>query len=186
MSSGVHVDKAKMDASIRESVAILKDIDPVLQRQATKDLKRAADAIVQDARTRIPDVPTGVRRGKAKWGKWSGTRDWDAAKARSGVKIQFRNTRKNSDTQRPLLSITQANPAGAIWDIAGRSGAFTKGKQGAAFNKVLNPGRPSRGVWPAAESKMSEVDQSLEEALRNMESLINDRLGATGSLLARM
>ena len=186
MSTGVHVDKAKMDSSIRESISILKDIDPALQRQATKDLKRAADAIVQDARSRIPNVPTGVRRGKANWGKWDGTRDWDAAKARSGVKIQFRNTRKNSDTQRPLLSVTQANAAGAIWDIAGRSGAFTKGPRGEAFNKRLAPGRPSRGVWPATESKMGEVDQGLEEALRNMEAMINDRLGATGSLLARM
>ena len=186
MAGGLHVDKAKMDASIRESIAILKDIDPVLQRQATKDLKRAADAIVQDARSRIPDVPTGVRRGKAKWGKWNGTRDWDASKARSGIKTQFRNTRKKTENQRPLLSIVQANAAGAIWDIAGSSGAYTRGKQGAAFNKALNPGRASRAMWPAAEAKMADVNQSLEEALKNMEAEINNRLGATGSLLARM
>lgn len=175
---------AELDASIRHAVDMLKLIDPTLMRAAVKPLKVAANIVATDARSRIPDVPTGVApSGRPRWGKWGGSSDksWDTGKARSGIKVQFRASRKNSEMQRPLVSIVETNPAGAVADMAGSSGSATKGAQGLAFNARLG-GNRSRYMWPAMESKMTDVDAALEVAVREMESTINARLGGFSGL----
>ena len=48
--------------SIRDTMRVLKEIDPALQREAVKNVKKAAESVVLEARSRIPNVPTGTSR----------------------------------------------------------------------------------------------------------------------------
>ena len=163
---------------IRETMAVLKQIDPTLQRQAVKNVKNAAESVVQEARGRIPAVPTGVRRGRPNWNRWSG-RDWDPAQVRRGIKTRVRATRGKGPYDRPLVSIIQSSAAGAIFDMAGKTGQFTRSAQGQAFNRALSAysGRPSRSMWPALEAKIDEVNRAMDEAVKEMEHEVNARLG---------
>jgi hypothetical protein len=167
--------------SIRRTVLILKDIDPALGRAANKTMKKAAEPMVQDARSRIPEVPTGVRRGNPNWKTWGGSSDrsWSASVVRRGIvsKVNVRKGRGAHD--RVLLSMIQRNAAGAIFDYAGASGAYTQGVRGAMFNRALTRhGSPSRSMWPAAEAKLPMVMSGLDAAVSDMEKEINARLGA--------
>lgn len=163
---------------IRETMAILKQIDPTLQRQAVKNVKVAAEAVVQEARGKIPQVATGVRRGRPNWNRWQG-RDWDPAQVRRGIKARARATRGRGKYDRPLVSVVQSNAAGAIFDMAGKTGKFTRGPQGEGFNRALSAfnGRASRSMWPALEAKIDEVNRAMDEAVKEMEHEVNARLG---------
>jgi hypothetical protein len=166
--------------SIRRTVLILKEIDPALGRAANKTIKKAAEPMIQDARSRIPEVPTGTSpTGRPNWGEWSGGRSWSSSTARRGIvsKVNVRKGRGAND--RVLFSIIQRDAAGAIFDVAGSSGAATRGVRGAAFNNALSRhGGASRSMWPAAEAKMSMVMSGIDEAVSDMEKEINARLGA--------
>jgi hypothetical protein len=174
----------QLSASVRAAVETLKLIDPELVKAATKTMKGAAEIIASDARSRIPDVPTGTSStGRPHWGRWGGTRDWDAGAARRGIKTQYRGTRKNKAYQKPLISIVQSNPAGAIYDMAGKAGKYKNAQIGGKFVGSMS-GKPSRTMWPAQEAKISEVNSAMESAQREMEQTINARLGKFGSSMA--
>jgi hypothetical protein len=168
--------------SIRRTVLILKDIDPALGRAANKSMKKAAEPMVQDARSRIPEVPTGTSpTGRPNWGTWGGSSDrsWSASAAKRGIvsKVNVRKGRGAHD--RVLFSMIQRSAAGAIFDYAGSSGSRTKGPRGAAFNSALSRhGGASRSMWPAAEAKLPMVMSGLDAAVSDMEKEINARLGA--------
>jgi hypothetical protein len=170
--------------SIRRTVLILKDIDPALGRAANKTMKKAAEPMVQEARSNIPEVPTGTSKsGRPYWGTWGGSSDrsWSASAAKRGIvsKVNVRKGRGAHD--RVLLSMIQRNAAGAIFDYAGASGAYTVGARGSAFTGSrglgLN-GKPSRSMWRAAEAKLPMVMSGLDAAVGDMEKEINARLGA--------
>jgi len=183
----VEIDQKRLAASIHDCVVTLKLIDPELVKAAQKTMKGAAELIVQDARSRIPDVPTGTSpTGRPNWGSWGGTSDksWNAGKVRRGVRSQFRAPRQNRPGQRPIISVVQTSPAGAVYDMAGKTGRYIKDARiGNAFIGSL-AGGASRTMWPAAESKMSETLAAMDAARVEMESEINSRLGKFGSGLA--
>jgi hypothetical protein len=163
---------------IRETMAVLKQIDPTLQRQAVKNVKIAAESIVQDARSRIPAIPTGTTRGRPNWNQWTGNRSWNPSEVRRGIKSRVRATRGRGQYDRPLVSVVQSSAAGAIYDMAGKTRKFTRGPQGEAFNRALSRNGPaSRSMWPALEAKIDEVNRSMDEAVKEMEHEINARLG---------
>jgi hypothetical protein len=169
--------------SIRDTMRVLKQIDPTLQRKSANTLKRATVSIIQDARSRIPEVPTGAQRGKPNWNTWvtKSDKSWSASKARRGIKAQVRVGKSSNRNQRPLLKIGQWDPAGAVFDMAGKTGKYTRGRRGAAFNRAL-PGRASRTMWPAAEARIGEVNAAIEAARDEMEKEINARLGSFAGL----
>ena len=73
--------------------------------------------------------------------------------------------------------------AGAIFDMAGKTRAYTNGPRGEAFNRALGRnGRASRSMWPALEAKIGEVNTAMDNAVRDMERDINARLGASSGI----
>ena len=183
----VEIDKKRLEASIHAAIVTIKLIDPTLVKVAQKQMKAAGEIIAQDARSRIPDVPTGVSRtGRPHWGKWGGTSDrtWNAATARRGIKTRYRAPRKDRPSERPIISVVQENAAGAVYDMAGKNWKYVKNEKIAAgFIGAMNRS-PSRTMWPAAEANMSSVLAAMDAARVEMESEINSRLGKFGSGLA--
>lgn len=170
--------------SIRDTMRVLKEIDPALQREAVKNVKKAAESVVLEARSRIPSVPTGTSRsGKPNWGQWAGGRSWSESDAKRGIKTRVRATKGKGQYDRPLVSVVQTSAAGAIFDMAGKTRAYTKGPRGEAFNRALGRnGRASRSMWPALEAKIGEVNTAMDNAVRDMERDINARLGASSGI----
>jgi hypothetical protein len=163
---------------LRETMVELRQADPVLYKKARTGMRKAVAPIVDDARKRIPNVPTGTRsNGKAAWGAWSKA-PWDQGAARKGVAAKISLKKENKKGQINLLVVVQKSAAGAVFDIAGKTSAHTKGARGAAFNRALSNrgGSASRSMWPAANSKMSEIDAAVKETIRLMEHDLNQAL----------
>ena len=174
----IRVDKAEFNRSLAETLRVLKDIDPVLEREARKTLKRAAQGEVPGG------PPTGVSRtGRWNWGTWSGSRDWVPSNVKRGIKVRIRTRGTGRRDQRQIVAIVQGSAAGAVFDMAGRAGNY-KGPQGRAFVDAMNRhGRASRTMWPAYEAKAADVDAAMIDAVNNMANEINGRLGRSGAMI---
>jgi len=166
---------------LRETMVELRDVNPKLYAKARRGMRKAVEPIVNDARGRVPSVPTGKRKsGQPAWGKWEkGTsKTWDQASVEKGIGAKISLKKVNKKGQVNLLVVVQKSAAGAVFDYAGKTGSHTKGAQGAAFNRALTGHNraASRYMWPAANSKMSEIDAAVKETIRLMEHDLNQAL----------
>ena len=166
---------------IRETMIELRDINPKLYAKARRGMRKAVEPIVNDARRRVPSVPSGARKnGRPAWGNWTNgsNKTWDQAAVGKGIAPKISLKKVNKKGQVNLLIIVQKSAAGAIFDYAGKTGASTTGAQGAAFNRALTGHNraASRYMWPAANSKMSEIDAAVKETIRLMEHDLNQAL----------
>ena len=141
---------------VKETIKALRRIDPELRKEfnakykdAVSPMTNAAKAIYDDQR-----FPSGTKRTWAPGGRK--IFPLTAAKAKTGVKPKI-NTSYRGGT---ALYVMQANPAAAVFDIAGRSTGL-----GAAFSAKF--GRdPSRVMWPVAERQEKQVKKNVEELVK--------------------
>ena len=141
---------------VKETIKALRRIDPELRKEfnakykdAVSPMTNAAKAIYDDQR-----FPSGTKRTWAPGGRK--IFPLTAAKAKTGVKPKI-NTAYRGGT---ALYVMQANPAAAVFDIAGRSTGL-----GAAFSAKF--GRdPSRVMWPVAERHEKQVKKNVEELVK--------------------
>ena len=141
---------------VKETIKALRRIDPELRKEfnakykdAVSPMTNAAKAIYDDQR-----FPSGTKRTWAPGGRK--IFPLTAAKAKTGVKPKI-NTSYRGGT---ALYVMQANPAAAVFDIAGRSTGL-----GAAFSAKF--GRdPSRVMWPVAERHEKQVKNNVEELVK--------------------
>lgn len=141
---------------VKETIKALRRIDPELRKEfnakykdAVSPMTNAAKAIYDDQR-----FPSGTKRTWAPGGRK--IFPLTAAKAKTGVKPKI-NTSYRGGT---ALYVMQANPAAAVFDIAGRSTGL-----GAAFSAKF--GRdPSRVMWPVAERHEKQVKKNVEELVK--------------------
>ena len=163
---------------IRETMITLRQYNKVLFLEAKRNMRNAVKPVIEDARNRIPDVPTGRRKnGAPAWQKWKGSKDWDVGAARKGVSSRISIKAPNKRTgQIDLLAIVERNPAAAVLDMAGKAGKYKEPKaRGEAFVRAMHKG-PSRFMWPAAEAKMHEIEAGVKEAVKKMERDLNEQL----------
>ena len=141
---------------VKDTIKALRRINPELRKEfnakykdAVSPMTNAAKAIYDDQR-----FPSGTKRTWAPGGRK--IFPLTAAKAKTGVKPKI-NTSYRGGT---ALYVMQANPAAAVFDIAGRSTGL-----GAAFSAKF--GRdPSRVMWPVAERHEKQVKKNVEELVK--------------------
>lgn len=173
MASSTHI--RGLDSSLRK----LKEIDPKLEREAKKNLRRDVKVIVDDARRRIPGDPplsrwVAPKGGGSTDGRYGASRMpvWNSADARRRIGVSIRRTKVRGFTGRRLLiAVRQGSASGAVFDIAGR-------KSGNQFGANLSSkfGGASRSMWPAAEAHMQDVHNSIIRTVREVEKQINAEL----------
>ena len=141
---------------VKETIKALRRIDPELRKEfnakykdAVSPMTNAAKAIYDDQR-----FPSGTKRTWAPGGRK--IFPLTAAKAKTGVKPKI-NTAYRGGT---ALYVMQANPAAAVFDIAGRSTGL-----GAAFSAKFGR-NPSRVMWPVAERQEKQVKKNVEELVK--------------------
>ncbi len=130
---------------------------------------------------------TGMRRGSLIAG-----RDvrWGKQKARRGIKFKLGGPRKSTRKGKAfrMFSLIQADPAGSIYDMAGKKGgAYNPEKQFEenllakdAPHQRAQPGRPNKGpsryMWPGAWFYLPQLEDRMTKMVHDLERKINKQL----------
>lgn len=164
---------------VKELLAELKNLDPLLRKETVKEIKAPAKVIVATAKSL---VPTG--RPARRW--VGGTRTdgkfprWDSGKAKAGIKLKFGGRIARQSREWPLVSIIQSDPGGAVYDMAGKSGGNGTRQSQVFLANLRMHGKPSRTVWPAVERHNPDVTAAITAAVRNAEKELYRRTATKG------
>lgn len=162
MLKGVDIDTDGIGVLVR----YLRKVEPDLAKQLPKEMRHVAKPIVTRARELVPQ-PTALTN----WGKWTlarssgGDRAW-TKKARTGIVAQTDVRALGPQGQINLLSIVQKDPAGAIYENAGRHPQADSAR-GRAFIRNLNNkhGQSPRTLWPAVEENLVYLNRELQDVI---------------------
>ena len=171
---------------IKEDLKTLNKLAPDLRRQITKDYRALMQPTISDARNNLPaGIGQTVMRGFGR--KWRHIFPWDKAVANRNitVKIDTRRARKRNidkGAQYETLSaflIQQKNPAGIVFDIAGRGGksTSTQKRKGVTYdwnNTLIENmdrvfGKASRSMWPAVENNTDNIESAIRNITEDVE-----------------
>jgi hypothetical protein len=171
---------------IKEDLKTLNKLAPDLRRDITKNYRALMQPTISDARSNLPSgIGQTVMRGFGR--KWRHIFPWDKAIANRSitVKIDTRRARKRNmekGAQYETLSafvIQQKNPAGIVFDIAGRGGKSSssqKRKTGTFdWNNTLIEnmektfGKASRSMWPAVEKNTENIESAIKNITEEVE-----------------
>jgi hypothetical protein len=150
------VAKTSEITGVKETIKALRRIDPELRKEFNTNYGRAVSPMTNAAKALYDDkrFPSGTKRTWAPNGRK--IFPLTAAKAKTGVKPKI-NTSYRGGT---ALYVMQANPAAAVFDIAGIGNGL-----GSAFSARF--GRdPSRVMWPVAERHEKQVKKNVEELVK--------------------
>jgi hypothetical protein len=161
---GVDIDTDGIGVLVR----YLRKVEPDLAKQLPKEMRHVAKPIVTRARELVPQ-PTALTN----WGKWTlarssgGDRAW-TKKATTGIVAQTDVRALGPQGQINLLSIAQKDPAGAIYENAGRrrEGDIHSKNAGDRFVAALNAKSTApRTLWPAVEENLFYLNRELQDVI---------------------
>jgi hypothetical protein len=119
-----------MPTEVKGALALrkaLKQFEPDLAKETTKEIAKFLKPLVRDARGFLPsnsDVPSGwLKRDNAK-GRWA-QRYYDQAEARRGIGYKTSPSKPNRNGFVSLASVFNKGAAGAIYETAGRKSGIT-------------------------------------------------------------
>lgn len=143
----------------KDVLKALKDLDPELRKETQAEMRRAVAPMQAAARDYVPSKPplSGWRAtGRLAW----------TNKARTGIKTRIGGRYSKTANSWPLVTLIQSDPAGSVFDIAGRSSSG-RDPRGQNLIAVLNAryGRASRSMWRAAEKTLPEVQDAVIAAV---------------------
>ena len=161
---------------VADAIRTLGRVDKELKKELVKSMKKAADPLVNEARSLVPTA-----KPLTNWYGWKG--GYVPGKVKRGIKVSQRNTaqRTRSGQQQEkikLLALVQTNAAGAIYYMAGKAGGAGKGSENAArgqamIRKLDESRTASRTLWPAAEKRLGDVQDAVIAAITDVEDTIN-------------
>jgi hypothetical protein len=170
---------------IQETMKALKEIEPAYTKQIRKDIKNAGAPVLNAARSLIPTSPplSGMARGNLIRGR-AGTK-WSSDGASKGFIIKTNKsgqrartvTFKSGETvdfkARPyqLLTLTQRDAAGSIWDHAGRR---TKGRF--VTNLQMQGSYDPRAAEPGVEAARPAVENEVLAIVDKVMKVTNTKL----------
>ena len=154
---------------LKEAAKTLRQIDPEMRKVFNKNVREIARPVTEAAKAKYDEsrIPSGTRRSWQQRGRT--IFPFVASRARSGVRVKI-DTRSRS---RSAIKIVQANPAAAIYEMAGK-----RGSNGLARAFDSKGPTPARVMWPAAELHLPQVQDNLVEYLKEVEDTINRELSA--------
>ena len=172
-----------------DALKTLGKMNPVLRREAVKNLKNDVKPIVSAIKAGMPKAPlsnwvapkqSSARRGRIEAGRSGaeGLPYWQHGKAKGGVRASVKKQGKRGmKGKQILISVRSTNGAAEAFDMAGKT---TPGNR---LDRSLNKkgyGNPSRLMWPTVERHKPQVVASIERSIVNMSSIINQELKLRG------
>ena len=172
---------------IKEDLKRLNKLAPDLRRDITKSYRAFMAPTIADARSNLP-AGIGQTQMRGFNRKWRHIMPWDKAVANRGitVKIDTRRARKKNlqngvqyETVGAFI-IQQKNPAGIVFDIAGRGGRSTSSqtRKGIKYdwnNTLIEnlaktfPTNPSRTMYPATEKNKDNIEAAIKNITEQVE-----------------
>jgi len=185
---------------LRDALRVIGQFDKTLRREFTKDFRKAAQPIVDDAKRRVPTEPplSGWERN------WRGAPLWTGSRERTRIKTQVDTRRSKPRLGASLMNkqvvgavavvagggkgtgrVSQGRGL-AIFDMAGRGNSDVT-PQGRQMITGLNDkhGKASRAMWPAAEDKLPQVTNNAEQIVRHAVNEANRLLRANPTVRVR-
>lgn len=151
---------------LRGALRDLGKLEPELRKTLQKDFRTALNVVRDDARRAMPaSAPlSGMAHG--------GRTGWSRKAATSiTVKTSGRNRRRRELT---IAALALTNPAGSIYDMAGRASAG-RTPQGRAMIAALG-GHPSRVMWPTVEKNENAIELAVRTLTMSVERELNRSL----------
>jgi hypothetical protein len=172
---------------IKEDLKRLNKLAPDLRRDITKSYRAFMAPVIADAKSNLP-AGIGQTQMRGFNRKWRNIMPWDKAVANRGitVKIDTRKARKKNlqngvqyETVGAFI-IQQKNPAGIVFDIAGRGGRSTSSQTRNGFKYDWNntlienlaktfPTNPSRTMYPAVEKNKDNIEAAIKNITEQVE-----------------
>ena len=137
----------------KDAIKALRNIDPELRKQFTRDAKAIVAPIVDAGKNAYPQTLLSgmerpwTQRGNKKF-------PYTQASAKRGVKHKVDTSRKAVS----VIKVQQTDPAATIIEFAGKNA----NPLGTALNKF---GRVARFLWPVAEQKLPQVQAEMEKSV---------------------
>lgn len=119
-----------------ETVALLKKFDKDSLKIMNKEIYQVLKVTQMDARSQVPNNPPS---GLSNWGKTSGgawaSREYTPNGVRMGIKTKIDRQRVKGMWTSRTAFITQSDPAGAIYETAGRKNPHGQPTASRLYNK---------------------------------------------------
>ena len=183
----------KPDADIQKALKAIKKVQPELIKQMKKDMRKEAQPAIKSIKSYLPwldpDVEpfnnsndSNITKGELIRGRGGKTR-WRKTDILRGIRVKFDGPNRKARmgrTQYAIMSIYQANPAGAIYDQAGSKSPQTVfntnlAKEDKAHKDGERKGKKggSRYMWPGAESHLPKLIEAAERILTGVTTKFN-------------
>ena len=157
----------------------LKQFEPDLAKETTKQIASFLKPVVRDARGFMPsnaDVPSGwLQRPSAK-GRWS-TRFYDQATAKRGIGYKTSPSKPNRNGFVALASVNSKNIGAIIYEWAGRTSGITGNfspKLGGQL-KGKNKGMTGRALFRAYAEDEGKARSNVIKAIEASAKKLNAR-----------
>jgi len=168
-----------------ETVRALRQFDPAALKEMNKTIYAALKIAQVDARQLAPAVtPLSGWAKPAKSGKWSRL-TFVAKPVKMGIKTKIDRARKRGTWTSKAYLLINSNPAGAIYETAGRKNPQGKNAQGARFIQAITAqsgvtvrGKQGRIAYKAVEDNREEIVAKSNAAIAKAEAVVNAKLAS--------
>lgn len=169
---------------LEQTIRDLKQFNPAALKIMNKEIYQVMKKIQVDARQLMPEAsPLGNWGKPPKEGTEWARIQFNPRAARMGVKTKIERQRRKGDvTSRAYLMINN-DPAGAIYETAGRRNPNGKTAQGAAFIRAIQAdsnvtvrGKQGRVVYKAVEDRKAYTMNELRDAVDKGVAALNRKL----------
>lgn len=113
---------------LKETLRALDKMDSRTRLAVRRELTRASYEIASLARSYVD--PEGL----SGWGKWKG--GYNPGAIASGIQVRDGSMKTNGTREYNIIGVSNTNPAGAIWEVAGRKTDGKKPKKGRRRQRV--------------------------------------------------
>lgn len=152
---------------VREVIAELRKVDTELRKETVAAMKTAAQPLQSTARALTPSTPPLSRMANQ-----GGSVQAYSRKAVTGITIRYGGKFSRASQTWPLLRLQQKDPAGSVFDMAGRRNPSSQ----LAQNLTSRYGPPSRAMWRAADQNLATVQQGVAKAVDTAAATVNRRI----------
>jgi hypothetical protein len=158
--------------NLPRTIGAIRRLDAEFAKELNRDIAAIGRPVRDRARSFVPSSPPlsnwqPRRRGQAEQPAYPWTKQ-----ARTGI-VTGRSGKPGS-----IVVIKQKNAAGAVFDMAGKTGASTRTSQGEAFNRNLRRryGPASRSMWKAAQLERFRTELAVGDVIAKAERRLTGEL----------
>ncbi len=166
-----------------ETVRALRQFDPDALKEMNKTIYAALKIAQVDARELAPVItPLSGWAKPVKSGKW-GRLTFKSKAVKIGIRTKIDRARKRGTWTSKAYLLINADPAGAIYETAGRKNPQGKNAQGARFinaieaqSKITVRGKQGRIAYKSVEDNREEIVAKSNAAIEKAEAAVNRKL----------